>query len=142
MKTFCKVFYGGCIAILLGACSTVVHTRGQVIHSDQLEQLRVGITTKEQVSMILGSPSSTSTFEQDVWYYVSERVIDKPLNPGILTERTVLELTFDESNRLSELQERGADDGRTIDPSNRTTRTHGQKPSIAGQLLENFGTGF
>lgn len=129
-------------ALLLGCTQTITTTHGQVIDTNQLEQLAIGAHTKEDVRGILGSPSVTGTFHDDRWYYITETKMDKPLNPNILTERGVYIVTFDKSGIVTGIDQLDKEDGKEVIPAARTTTTQGQSLGIVDQLLENLGQGF
>jgi outer membrane protein assembly factor BamE (lipoprotein component of BamABCDE complex) len=60
------------IASLQG-CSPTVDKRGNLPEPDKLAEIRPGATTRDEVSKILGTPSSTSIFDEKTWYYISRR---------------------------------------------------------------------
>jgi outer membrane protein assembly factor BamE (lipoprotein component of BamABCDE complex) len=70
--------------LALTGCATI-DNRGHIVEPDQLELIKVGVTTKEQVAERLGSPSSVSTFGNKTWYYMSETTQTRAfLNPTVL----------------------------------------------------------
>ena len=66
-------------ALALGGCLGYegTHYRGYVIDAKTMDQVRVGASA-EQVLVVMGTPSTTSTIGGDAWYYISQK-----------TERTV-----------------------------------------------------
>lgn len=45
--------------------------RGQRVDAEDLQQITVGVSTRNDVSALLGSPTSTGTFDDENWYYIS-----------------------------------------------------------------------
>src|SRR5256885_886963 len=64
----------GLIALAgLPACAPTVDKRGNLPEPDKLAEIRPGATTRDEVSKILGTPSSISVFNEKTWYYISRR---------------------------------------------------------------------
>ena len=63
----------------------MIDKRGHVVDPIQLDQIQVGVTTKEQVATLLGTPSSVATFGDRTWFYISETTQRRAfLSPTIL----------------------------------------------------------
>lgn len=125
----------------LYGCSSTLTNHGQVLQESQIKQLTTGSTTKEQARDILGTPSTLSTFQDNIWYYVSEQAESKALSPHTLKSRTLLKLTFDEQGILTEINRKSDKDGKEIQPQARTTPTQGQSLGILEQMMQNLGKG-
>ena len=61
------------LGVMLAGCAVSEDQRGNLPDPEKLAQVQPGTTSKEQVIKILGSPSSESTFDDDVWYYISRK---------------------------------------------------------------------
>lgn len=139
---FRPVFYVFGTVALLSGCSNVHHTHGQIIPQENMAMLEVGKTDKQDVRRYLGSPSSVSSFADDEWLYITSKTVDKPLKPGGLIERDIIIINFDENGKLAQISQKDASEGRTIEPSEKTTETQGQSLGILDQMLDNLGRGF
>jgi outer membrane protein assembly factor BamE (lipoprotein component of BamABCDE complex) len=53
----------------LGGCFTSTYTHGHVITSNMMSQVQVG-SSREQVELVLGSPSTRSSLDGDAYYYI------------------------------------------------------------------------
>lgn len=61
----------------LAACAPVQEiVHGAVITQDQIDLIPVG-SSKDQVLLALGTPSTTGKFDNDVYYYISQRTQDR-----------------------------------------------------------------
>ena len=127
------------LTLCVAACGPVTATRGNLVDNDRLAQIQVGQTSANDVFALLGTPTSVSTFDSQVWYYVGERTEQLAfLNPDI-TERRVLMIRFDEAGTVADLAELDADDAIDVDPVGRETPTLGRQITILEQLLGNVG---
>ena len=63
----------------LGGCFTSTYTHGHVVTTSMLNQVQVG-SSREQVELVLGSPSTTSSLSGDAYYYISQENGDHGLS--------------------------------------------------------------
>lgn len=129
------------LAVSAASCAQTTATHGQVILPSRLAQIQPGSTTQPQVLQLLGTPSTTGSFDQNRWYYVTSTNISKPLNPNILKSREVIIIDFDPSGTVVALNKKTEADGKQVDPATKTTPTHGQTLGIVDQMLGNIGLG-
>ncbi|MGB0720212.1 MAG: outer membrane protein assembly factor BamE, partial [Bdellovibrionales bacterium] len=97
-----------------------------------------GQSTRSDVLKNLGSPTTQSTFDNNVWYYIGQETEKKGiLDPKVVKERIIL-VAFDDEGTLQDLQE--IDRGRMNIPYVRSkTKTYGNDRTIAQELLGNLG---
>ncbi len=132
------VALAACLA--LGACVGETLNRGYVLTPETLEQIPVG-SSREQVLLALGSPSTTGTLGGEVFYYISQKA-SRPvafMNPEI-TDQRVLAIYFDTDGRVSEVAEYGMKDGKVFDFISRKTPTGGADYGFIGQILRGATT--
>ncbi|SLN45055.1 outer membrane protein assembly factor BamE [Oceanibacterium hippocampi] len=128
-------------ALALGACTSEQTVRGFVLDMEQVEAIKPGVTTRDEVSRMLGFPSSTSTFTEagDAWYYISRRTERFAfLEPKVIDQKVVV-VSFNGSDTVSEVKQFGMEDRREIELVERETVTHGKQLGILEQLVGNFG---
>jgi outer membrane protein assembly factor BamE (lipoprotein component of BamABCDE complex) len=110
-------------------------TQGYVIDQQQIDSVPVG-SSREQVLLALGSPSTTATFDNEVFYYISQKryrpvAFAKPK----LVEQRVLAVYFGEDGRVTNIANYGLQDGKLFDFISRTTPTAGKDQNFIGQIL-------
>lgn len=127
-------------AVLLAACQANVQVRGNLPDPEVLAEVRSGVHGREEVAGILGSPSSASTFKDNVWYYIGQRVEQGVsfLRPDVV-EQKVIEVTFDETGVVESLKTYDLADARDVDPVDRETPTEGRDLTLLQQLFGNIG---
>ncbi len=126
------------LALLLAACTTTVQEHGQRLNPQDLAALEPGVTTKEEVEQLLGSPSTVDPFDPNTWIYVSQKV-EKVAFRTDLADQTVLVLRFDDEGVLRKVERRGLEQAARIEPLADRTPTRGAELSLFEQLIGNIG---
>jgi outer membrane protein assembly factor BamE (lipoprotein component of BamABCDE complex) len=87
--------------LLLAACEPKTAIRGNLPRESQLQEIRVGQDSKSRVRDILGTPSTIGTFDQDVWYYMSQKTEQWAFFEPEIVDHKILALYFDANDRNS-----------------------------------------
>jgi outer membrane protein assembly factor BamE (lipoprotein component of BamABCDE complex) len=124
------------------ACAPISTYSGfQAIESDP-KDVKVGVDTKSTVRGKLGSPSTVSTFDPNIWFYmnqVKERVAFR--RPKVVS-RNVTAIAFNkESEQVESVHNYTLKDGKVIAYNDRETPTRGREITILEQLLGAVGHG-
>ena len=132
----CSVAFALAVCVSgLPACTKTVTQHGYVMSDTALEQVPEG-SSREQVLIALGTPSTTARFGGEVFYYISQTK-SRPvrfMNSSVVDQR-VLAVYFDEEEFVSQLADYGLKDGQVFDFVSRTTPTGGKDFSLISQLL-------
>lgn len=114
-------------------------TQGYVIDQQQIDQVPVG-SSREQVLLALGSPSTTATFDNEVFYYISQtRRRPVAFANAKLVDQKVLAVYFGEDGRVTNIANYGTKDGKVFDFISRTTPTGGRDENFLGRILQGAG---
>ncbi|MDX6749227.1 outer membrane protein assembly factor BamE [Geminicoccaceae bacterium 1502E] len=127
------------LCVTVGACSPTVKNHGYRIDETRLAQITPGVTSREEVRRLLGSPSAAGTFEDDRWYYISQKTERMSFYQAELVAQDVVGITFDERGIVAGIEQRGLEDAQAVEPSDDTTRTLGNDLTVLQQLLGNVG---
>jgi len=109
--------------------------QGYVVDQQAIDLVPVG-SSREQVILALGSPSTTATFDNEVFYYISQ-TRRRPVafaKPRLIDQR-ILAVYFGEDGRVVNLANYGKQDGKVFDFISRTTPTGGKDSTFIGQIL-------
>jgi outer membrane protein assembly factor BamE (lipoprotein component of BamABCDE complex) len=122
-----------------GVMSTIngheTFTKGYVIDQQMLDQVPVG-SSREQVVLALGTPSTTATFGNEVYYYISQkRSRAAEFQKMRIVSQTVLAIYFGDDNRVTRIAKYGLKDGKLFDFVSRTTPTGGRETTFIGQMI-------
>ncbi len=136
------VGYGTCIALtagLLTACGGTVATNGHIFAAEDLQQIREGMS-KDQVTLALGTPDTTSTAGNDAFYYISTTTERKMafMSPSVV-DRKVVAIYFNKKNSVQRIAQYGLQDGKVIDFSTNKTPTYGGEEGLIKSLFRNIG---
>lgn len=127
------------VALLGAACSPVVDIRGQQPEPQQLAQVKVGVSTEEQVQALLGTPSTSTTWGEQVWHYVYERTVTRSFFDPEVTDYRVVTIAFDDQGKVTKISKLGPNALKPVDAVTRVTPTPGREMTIIEQLLGNVG---
>ena len=125
-------------ALLITACTPTVNQRGNSLTDQQIATVQLGQSTRSDVLRALGSPTTKSPFNEEIWYYIGQETEKRGiLDPEVMEERIVA-VTFDEQGYVNDI--RDIDNQRVNIPVERdATKTHGNDLTIMQQLLGNLG---
>ena len=141
-RSFARAF-GGAMAVTLGlalsACQHTIDDLGYVPDPNSIQRIKPGLQGRDEVREILGSPSSTSTFSDDRWYYISKKTETVAFFQPDTLDQKVLEVDFDKGGIVSEVRNYTLKDGEEIDPVTRTTPSPGRSLDFFEQLIGNIG---
>lgn len=133
------------IGFLLSGCKSDTFatgetlTQGYVIDQQQIDLVPVG-SSREQVLLALGSPSTTATFDNEVFYYISQtRRRSVAFQKPTLVDQRVLAVYFGEDGRVAQIANYGMQDGKVFDFISRTTPTGGKDRNFLSQLMGGVG---
>jgi outer membrane protein assembly factor BamE (lipoprotein component of BamABCDE complex) len=126
----------------LTACAPITSYSGfQAIDSDP-KDVAIGTDTKSTVRAKLGSPSATSTFDPNVWFYVNQVKQRVAFRKPKVTARNVTAIAFNKDSELVDtVNTYTLKDGKVIAFNNRETPTRGREMSVLEQLLGSVGQG-
>lgn len=129
----------GVMAVATAACTTTVDQHGNAPPPERLEMIKVGRFTRGDVAETLGTPSNTSTFGDDTWYYISNKVESWAFLKPEEIERQVVAIDFDRQGRVKSIRKLSLDDGTAITMASKETPTAGHDLGVLEQLLGNVG---
>ncbi|KAA3449533.1 outer membrane assembly protein BamE [Mesorhizobium sp. SARCC-RB16n] len=110
-------------------------TQGYVLDKQAIDSVPVG-SSREQVLLALGTPSTTATFDNEAFYYISQTrkryvAFDKPR----LVDQKVLAVYFGPDSRVTQIANYGLKDGKIFDFISRTTPTGGKDQNFLSQII-------
>ena len=126
------------LCVVLGACSPTVSQRGNLLETQQLERVEAGTHSRSDVLRLLGSPTTVSPFNDDIWYYIGQETEKRGiLDPKVVNERIVA-VAFTADGIVESVNDVNAD--RINIPIEReSTPTHGNETGMMEQFLGNLG---
>ena len=126
-------------AAAVSACTKDIDARGNLPTTDSLALLAPGEQTRQDVRNLLGTPSTTSVFDNETWYYMSSQTTQYAFYPVEELERTVYKVNFDQRGILNDVVKVDLNDGREFTIVSRETPSKGRELSLIEQLIGNLG---
>lgn len=143
MNATCLTWIGRTVALSIAAfaaaCAPTVDNHGWRVDQAAVAQIQPGVTTRDEVRRLLGSPSSLAPFGDGSWLYVSQKTETRSFYQSTVDAQDVLRVDFDEAGLVTDLEQHGLDMARAIDPADEKTRTLGNELSVVQQFVGNIG---
>ena len=129
-------------SVALSGCSTSgllatkeVYKQGYVIDEQTLSLVPPG-SSREQVLLALGSPTTTEIYDNEVFYYISQtRTRGAAFMKARIVDQRILAVYFNKDNTVERIANYGLKDGRVFDFISRTTPTSGRDQTFLMQIL-------
>lgn len=124
------------LAVVLTGCGVgETYTRGQKVTQDQLEQVPAG-SSKEQVLLALGTPTTTGLAGGEALYYISQTATRSfAYQRPSVADRRILVVYLDANSEVRDISEYGLKDGKVFDYLKRRTPTGGSDLAFVSQML-------
>jgi outer membrane protein assembly factor BamE (lipoprotein component of BamABCDE complex) len=122
-------------AALLMGCTPVINERGYLPDPAGEASLKAGTDTKTTVQARLGDPSTSATFGDDTWYYISSTERQVAFFDPTVTRRKILAIHFDKDGKVTQLEHFGLKDGHIVAFESRTTPAKGRELTFLQQLF-------
>ncbi|MFP4328558.1 MAG: outer membrane protein assembly factor BamE [Paracoccaceae bacterium] len=122
----------------LGACTAQYRDHGYTPPEEDLEQIVVGVDTRDSVAETIGAPSMSGVADESGYYYVESRVRHFAWRAPEIVDRQVLAISFDPEGTVSNIERYGLEDGKAVPLTRRVTETGGNV-SFIRQLLSRLG---
>ena len=124
------------------ACSPIVYHQGFQVVDTRPTDIKVGADTRSTVLQKLGSPTTTSTFDKDVWFYMSQMRSQTSFYTPKTVQRDVVAIAFDhDSQQVKAVDTFTLQDGRVIAYNTNETPTRGREMTVLEQLIGSIGAG-
>lgn len=120
------------------ACTPMKATRGNLLEDYQIKEVLPGIDGKDDVVRKIGSPTTVSTFNENVWYYMGQKTKKKGILDPKVTQEKIVTITFNAEGKVDTIKE--LDNSRQDIPVvQRTTPVSGNDFTFMQQMLGNVG---
>jgi outer membrane protein assembly factor BamE (lipoprotein component of BamABCDE complex) len=127
------------LPLAVAGCETIVDQRGFAATPGSVEKLEIEKQSREDVVRLIGSPSTVGTFNPNVWYYISQKQEYYAFFKPTMLEQNVMQLSFNESGRLTTIKKYELADSKDIDMVSRITPTAGKEITVLEQIMGNVG---
>ena len=138
MQKIVKFAFSLLLIFSIQACTPVTSQHGNMLEDFQVQEVKAGEHTRSDVLRILGSPTTQSTFNPNIWYYLGQETEKRGILDQHITDERIVVVMFRKDGVVDAIQE--VDSERENIPFARTkTPTHGNDLTFIQQLLGNLG---
>ena len=135
-----RLALAGIAATLMAGCAATRDFHGYVPDQALATDVQPAVDTRSTVLARLGTPSTTSIFNDDLWVYMSStRELLTFYYPKVVA-REIVAIQFDEDDVVSDVLVYDVNDGRTLAYNSRVTPTRGRELGILEQLFGTIGS--
>lgn len=113
--------------------------RGHRVTQDLLQDITPGVHSRADVQALLGSPTATSPFGGENWYYISSRTRQRPGRSLLVTDQQTVAVQFDGEGTVRDVRVLTEEDGQAVQMVSRQTPSPGTELSMMQQLFGNIG---
>ena len=136
MSKFFNIF----LILTLSACSWLgTNQVGDVPETVRINAIKVGKHSKEDVTRLLGSPTSITLFEKESWLYIESKEQKRVFFQPKEIERKVVQVTFNSNGNVEKIKQLSLNDGKKVAIDETTTPVSGKDLSVIDELIGNFG---
>lgn len=127
------------LALALSACSATYRNHGYIPPQEQLDDIMIGIDTRDTVKAAIGAPGTSGLLTGSAWYYTESRFRTLGAREPEEIDRQVVAISFDDKGLVENIERFGLERGRVIILSRRVTDANVKGITFLRQLFGNFG---
>jgi outer membrane protein assembly factor BamE (lipoprotein component of BamABCDE complex) len=101
--------------------------------------VQVGVSTRDDVRQLLGTPSVTNNYGDEAWYYIHKQKQAVAFLKPTITKQQVTRIAFDPTGIVTKVEKRGLKDSQQVAVAEEITPTEGQELGFFEQILGNVG---
>lgn len=130
----------GIVALcLFASCTRLQDSHGYVPDDPLLDQIVVGVDTKETAQRILGNPGTAGVIDDRGWYYVKSDYERFLWRAPVEVDREVVVVSFTDNDVVENVERYGLEDGQVVALSRRVTTANTQGVGFLRQFFSNLG---
>lgn len=136
---FVKTAVAGFLVTGLLGCAPTINNHGFDKEEVEFKKITPGVSKREDVLQLLGSPTSLSNFAPETWYYISNKTSATAFLPVKTIDQSVIEITFNAGGIVTNVKAISREEASEIKPIERQTPTSGHQSSVLREVFSNFG---
>ena len=121
------------VASFVLSCTTSIKNYGYIPSKSDLENLVIGFDTRQSVTKKLGLPATAGL--EGAYYYVKSTFNSPGLKAAKLIDRRVVVVSFDQRNKLKNIETFNVDNGSFVRLDYRVTETGLDNTNILQQII-------
>ena len=134
-----RLFFVCVVMTSIAACSNIDRKHVYVPDDADLQQIVVGVDTKDTVGELVGRPTASGVLSDGGWYYVASKFRAYGLRDRREIDREVVAISFAGDGTVSNIERFGLQDGKVIAISRRVTDSNIKGVGFLRQLFGSIG---
>ena len=126
------------IILFISSCSESIQINGLSNTIMTQMQVKIGITTKDELGEKYGPPVFEGIFNNDIIYYVSHESSYKNFDPRKTKKLLIFKITLDKNNIVKSLKKYTEENAQNIIVSKEKTKNINNEGILLKQVLENL----
>ncbi|NSX55175.1 outer membrane protein assembly factor BamE domain-containing protein [Parasulfitobacter algicola] len=139
MQAFIKLFISLALVASLSACVATYRNHGYAPSDDELDDIIVGLDTRDSVIESVGMPSAEGVLNDSGVFYLQSRWRHYAYQAPRAVDRQLVVVRFDQDDVVSNVERFTLQDGQVVPLSRRVTDSNIEGITFLRQLLGNFG---
>lgn len=139
MNRMCQQLIIPAVLLFLAACGGEYRNHGYMPSTDDVNELVVGVDTREGTMEVLGAPSTSGMMTDKALYYVRSRIHHRGYKKPNEINREVLVLSYDQNDILRNIERFDINRGNVVFLVHRITDAPGGDRNILQQLIGSIG---
>ena len=126
--------------LFLPSCSGKLSTHGTLNLENHINNVLKNNMEKAEVEVLLGPPSTKSTFDENKWYYISNQIFKVGIYKPDMIRHQVYEIVFDDEDHAIDIIKYDLSDKNEIEYNKEKTITRGNESTIIDKLIRSKRT--
>ena len=105
----------------------------------RVNAIKAGTHTKDDVTRLLGTPTSVTLFEKESWLYIKSEEQNRLFLPQKEIDRQVVQITFNSNGVVESVHKLSISDGQDVAFDGTATPVEGKNLSVVDEMIGNFG---
>ena len=133
-----KIFFCLFTVLVLNACSPIKAQRGNLLQDYQISDVQIGEHSRSDVLRLLGSPTTQSTFNPNIWYYIGQETEKRGILDDEVAKERIVVVAFDQNGIVQTVEDTDSE-RLNIPYAKGKTPTYGNDQSVLQQFFGNLG---
>jgi outer membrane protein assembly factor BamE (lipoprotein component of BamABCDE complex) len=121
------------------ACAKKEVTHGFLFTQSKVADIKIGESGKEELTELLGTPTTVSKFGEETWYYVASKREYSIIGKSKLIDQKILAVKFDQDGKVKTIDSYNENNANNLAFAKDHTPVKGDDTRIIKHIVENTG---